>query len=50
MEKRYLVIVSGVELFSSTDFCVAHAAAHNYRQIGWKNVKEKEVRRKKVQN
>jgi hypothetical protein len=45
METRYLVIVSGSELVNTTDFCVAHEAARLYREIGWKDVKEKEEKR-----
>ena len=41
-KKKFNVVVSGSVLYDTDDELIADAIAHNYRTIGWKNVKVKE--------
>ncbi len=40
-DNHFLVMVYGVEFYETDDELIAGAIAHNYRTIGWKDVKVK---------
>jgi hypothetical protein len=38
-KQTYKVLVYGVELYDSDDVLIADAVAHNYKTIGWKDIR-----------